>query len=128
MEQAEIGINIAIANFLEELPRHVTFPEMACRVLQVFGEEHAWSEDGIRSYFKAAPAKYAKPCKVEKDPALLAFVRAHHAGRTLDELLAACRAAFPDRSLPGRSSFARFLEKDRLILSKRGVTPRGAAS
>ncbi len=89
-----------VGEFLDRLPRHITYNEMASACARQFGAERAWSRTKIVRYWNAThPARKGKTARIDLDPEVRDFVEDRLGRMTLDELVVACRDRFgPERS------------------------------
>ncbi len=95
--------------FVDRLPRHLTFSEMASACLGHFSTERAWSRSKIIRYWQAAnPVHKGRAARVDADEEVKEFLEDLFGRRTLDELVAACRARFGAERSPSRSAIHRY--------------------
>ena len=92
---------------LENLPRHLTFSEMADACKRRFGER-AWSRSRIVRYgYQAHPAKRGKRSRLTFDAEVRSFVEDRLGRLTLDTIVAECCATFGPERAPSRSAVHR---------------------
>lgn len=102
-----------IANFLEELPRTLTFSEMAEECRRQFGER-AWSRSRIvRHWYRIHPARKGTASRLDCDADVRSFVEDRLGRLTLDQIVGDCRREFGEQRAPSRSSIHRHFKKVR---------------
>ena len=112
--------DLEVAQYLDGLTRDMSFADMAARVRDRFGRHRRWSRERIRAYFAAkACSTRGRRFEIDRSPELRAFILKRCGRMSLDEMVAACRVEFPGVRLPARSSFHRFVARER---SKARVT------
>ena len=103
-----------VAAFLDHLPRHLTFTEMAAVCLERFGVERTWSRAKILRYWDAFhPVRKGRSRRVDLDGELRAFLDDALGRLTLDRLVAACVARFGKERAPSRSAIHRYSQMSR---------------
>lgn len=103
-----------IREFVDQLPRLMTFSEMADECLKKFGPERAWSRSKIVRYWQAErPRHKGYRNRIEADPEIRAFIDERLGRLTLEEIAAACRQQFGAERSPARSSIHRYWDRVR---------------
>jgi hypothetical protein len=97
-----------IADYIENLPRHLTFTRIAEACRKQFGSR-AWSRSQIMRYWRAShPVKTGRKLRVDIDAEVRAFVDDRLGRMTLREIAAKCVATFGSERAPSRSGIHRY--------------------
>ena len=118
MNAREPYADLEVRQFLEGLPRHLTYSELAERCLERFGPARAWSRSKIVRYWYSAHDKRGRPFKFQHDAKVRDFIDDRLGRITLTALAAGCRATFGRERAPSRSALQRY--KRSMVDSRRG--------
>lgn len=101
-----------VAAYLDRLPRHLTYSQMAEACERRFGKTRAWSRSKIIRYWEAAhPPGKGTSSRIDKDAELRDFVTDRLGRMTFDELVRACRERFGTAHSPSRSTLHRYSQR-----------------
>lgn len=119
MPKIDAFVDEEVRGFLDHLPRHLTFSEMASACLDRFGVERTWSRSKIIRYWDVArPVHKGRASRVDMDEEVKGFLEDLFGRLTLNELTAACRERFGKERSPSRSSIHRHWLRSRRSRSR----------
>ena len=95
--------------FVDRLPQHLTYTEMAARCLEEFGCQRAWGRDRItRHWLRANPVRRGGAPTVIADQEMRDFIEDRLGRLTLDAIAADCKTRFGADRVPSRSAIHRY--------------------
>lgn len=125
MPKANVYADEEVATFLNRLPRHLTFSEMAAACLERFGAERAWSRSKIIRYWEDShPVRKGRASRVDLDDEVRAFLNDLVGRQTLKQLVAACQKKFGLERSPSRSTIHRYwqrVRRERAVAARRRI-------
>jgi hypothetical protein len=108
-----------VREYLDHLPRHLTFSEMADACVRRFGATRAWSRPKIIRYWDFShPVHKGKAARVDSDDELREFLDDHLGRMTLEKVTMACKDKFGSERSPSRSAIHRYWKNSRRTRSK----------
>lgn len=111
MPKADSYDDAEVRAYIESLPNHLTYSDMAAACLEKFGLERAWSRSKIVRYWAAQhPTRRGVRSKLDQDPEVRDFLADRLGRLAMDRAIAEAKERFGDRT-PGRSSVHRFWKR-----------------
>lgn len=106
--RSRLAADPEVAGWAVEHARRMTLDELVAGSTARFGAERTPGRHAFHA-FLAKASLASRKYSAERDPEVATWVREHHAGQTLDALLAALEARFGAARVPARSSLHRFV-------------------
>ena len=106
-----------IADYIEKLPRHLTFTRIADACRKRFGPR-TWSRSRIVTYWHAThPPMAGRPFRIAGDADVRTFVEDRLGRLAVDRIIDECRRKFGPTRTPSRSAVHRYWQKVRRDLT-----------
>lgn len=98
-----------IEAFILAADRNAGFSDLEAMVADRFGADAGWTKERIADFWRwSVPVLSGKPSRLERDHDVRRFVEDRLHRQTLDEIRAACAAAFGAARTPSRSALHRY--------------------
>jgi hypothetical protein len=105
----DAGEDAEVQAFIDRLPQHLAYSEMAARCLEEFGPQRAWGRERItRHWLRGNPVRRGVASKVIADQDIRDFIEDRLGRFTLDVITADCKARFGADRAPSRSVIHRY--------------------
>lgn len=103
-----------VAGYLERLPRHLTYSQMAEACERRFGERRAWSRSKIADFWSSAhPPRKGSSSRIDLDTELRDFIEDRLGRFSITALESACRERFGAERSPSWSAIQRYWKRTR---------------
>jgi hypothetical protein len=100
--------------YLDQLPRHLTYSQMAEACLRRFGQRRAWSRTKIEQYWAMLHPPCNKPLsRIAADHEVRDFIDDRLGRLTLDMIVVSCRGQFGVERTPSRAAIHRYWQRSR---------------
>lgn len=114
MPKVNIYSDDEVRQFLDGLPRHLTYSEMTTSCVRRFGQARAWSRAKIGRYWAVFhPPGKGKASRIDFDPEVREFVEDRLGRLTIRMILDECQERFGTERSPSKSSLHRYWQRSR---------------